>query len=151
MNCPWMNNPGRGPPMRVGSVCDGEVVELPQILLPIVINALDMSTWRPLMAPIDHLLNPILVPFEESFHRSIPPIFYPSEDAELIGHLPRTVAEENALNPSPYNDPGSDLLRLLALFHSANPMENCSSCLMIMSKKLAQALIKSKLDDPRVY
>jgi len=102
------------------------------------------------MAPIDHLLNAILVPFEESFHRSIPPIFYPSEDAELIGHLPHTVAEENALNPSRHNDPNSNPLRLLALSHPANPVENPSSCRRIMSKKLAHALIKSKLNDLRV-
>jgi len=102
------------------------------------------------MAPIDHLLNLILAPFEESFYRSIPPIFYPSEDAELIGHLPRIIAEENALYSPPYNDPASNLLRLLALFHPANPMENPSSCRRIMSKKLAQALIESNyLNGPR--
>ena len=55
------------------------------------------------MAPLDDLIYPFFVPFEDSLNTAVPTVFNPTFHPQSEGHLLSVVTEKDSLNPS-FND-----------------------------------------------
>lgn len=97
------------------SISDGKVLKLPGIIFQSHMNLGYPCLRWPSMAPLDDLIHPFLLAFENGLDTTVPAIFHPTFHPEPESFLLSVLAEEDSLDP-PFNDDPRPYLSHISIY-----------------------------------